>query len=225
LVRVEFNGPAILVVEVAKDTEEDGEFRPSDAARRDRRHRLERGLGGPERRHRRDRQRRRRRRTRVFAQGGDGNGEGLLADAGGDATGVLALGGPREGTGVFGLGGGGERLFRRGAGGKGVHGVGGIASLRDNVLPGVGVFGQGGQIREENTSGVLLGTGVIGVGGDDGNKDMPPWPMREASASTGKARTRTSSRSSTGTGTTFDGPRSRARASSGAAACRPCRVR
>jgi hypothetical protein len=27
--RVEFGGPAIFVVEVAKDTEEDGEFRPS----------------------------------------------------------------------------------------------------------------------------------------------------------------------------------------------------
>ena len=38
---------------------------------------------------------------------------------------------------MFGLGGGGERLLRRGAGGTGVHGVGGVASLQpgpDDVL-------------------------------------------------------------------------------------------
>jgi len=204
--RVEFNGPAILVVEVAKDTEEDGEFRPSmplDAI-------VGTGwsadwagqsggtgvtgnggdVGG----------------TGVFAKGGDGNGRGLLADAGGDATGVLGLGGPREGTGVFGLGGGGERLFRRGAGGKGVHGVGGIASLRDSVLPGAGVFGQGGQIREENTSGVLLGTGVIGVGGDAGNKDMPPVADAGSVGVYGQGADADVKPIVDGTGTTFDGP-------------------
>ena len=204
--RVEFNGPAIFVVEVAKDTEEDGEFRPStpidaivgtgwsaDWAG-------ESGgtgvtgnggdVGG----------------TGVFAKGGDGSGIGLHADAGGDATGVLALGGPREGTGVFGLGGGGERLFRRGAGGKGVHGVGGIANLRHNVLPGVGVFAQGGQIHEENTSGVLLGTGVIGVGGDASNKAMPPVSDTGSVGVSGQGADADVKPIVDGTGTTFDGP-------------------
>jgi hypothetical protein len=130
----------------------------------------------------------------------------LLADAGGDATGVVALGGPREGTGVFGLGGGGERLFRRGAGGKGVHGVGGIASLRDSVMPGAGVFAQGGQIHEENTGGVLLGTGVIGVGGDASNKVMPAFADTGSVGVYGQGADADVKPIVDGTGTVYDGP-------------------
>ena len=174
--RTDFSSQYIFVVEVAKDSDEDGEFRPStpidaivgigfsaDFAGESGGTGVT-GLGGDVGG------------TGVFAKGGEG-GRGLLADAGGDATGVIGLGGPREGTGVFGLGGGGERLLRRGAGGTGVHGVGGVASLQpgpDDVLPGVGVFGQGGLIPDQNTDQLLLGTGVIGVGGDAGNMDMPP---------------------------------------------------
>ena len=111
----------------------------------------------------------------VVGKGGEG-GTGVFGDAGGDATGVIGLGGPHEGTGVFGLGSGGDRVLRRGSGGAGVHGVGGHALLQagpGDVLPGVGVFGQGGKILEENRDRLLLGTGVIGVGGDANNKDMP----------------------------------------------------
>jgi hypothetical protein len=174
--RTEFSSSNIFVVEVARDTEEDGEFRPStpvdaivgigwsaDFAGQSGGTGVT-GMGGDVGG------------TGVFAKGGEG-GTGLRADAGGDATGVVALGGPREGTGVFGLGGGGERLLRRGEGGKGVHGVGGVAHLQPgsaDVLPGVGVFGQGGKIAQENRDQLLLGTGVIGVGGDAGNPDLPP---------------------------------------------------
>jgi hypothetical protein len=173
--RVDFGGPAIFVVEVAKDTEEDGEFRPkmpldaivgtgwsADWAGQSGGTGVT-GIGGDVAG------------RGMFAKGGDGDGDGMLADAGSDATGVVALGGPRAGTGVFGLGGGGERLFRRGAGGIGVHGVGGIASLRDGVPPGPGVFAQGGQIREENTAGMMLGPGVIAVAGDASTKPMPAF--------------------------------------------------
>ncbi|MEO8487143.1 MAG: hypothetical protein ABI585_12495 [Betaproteobacteria bacterium] len=203
--RVEFNGPAILVVEVAKDTEEDGEFRPSSP--------IDAivgigwsadwagqsggvgviGVGGEVGG------------TGVLAKGGEG-GIGLHADAGGDATGVFALAGPRAGTGVFGLGGGGERLLRRGAGGKGVHGVGGIASLRTAVLPGIGVFGQGGQIHEGNPDRTLLGTGVIGVGGDAGNKDMPPVSDAGSVGVYGQGADAIVTAIVDGATTTFDGP-------------------
>jgi hypothetical protein len=174
----DFNGSRIFVIEVAQDSENSGDasaFKPSSP--------LDAivgvgwsaqlagqsggigvtGIGGEVGG------------TGVFAKGGE-SGRGLLADAGGDASGVVGLGGPRAGTGVFGLGSGGERLLRRGRGGTGVHGVGGHAHLQpgpNDVPPGVGVFGQGGRIVEENRDGVLLGTGVIGVGGDADNKDMP----------------------------------------------------
>lgn len=203
--RVEFNGPAIFVVEVAKDTEEDGEFRPStpidaivgigwsaDWAGQSGGTGVI-GVGGEVGG------------TGMLAKGGQG-GKGLHADAGGNATGVLALGGPNEGTGVFGLGGGGERLLRRGAGGTGVHGVGGIASLRDAVLPGVGMFGQGGQIQEDNPDRVLLGTGVIGVGGDAGNKDMPPVKDAGSVGVYGQGADAHVKSIVAGTTTTLDGP-------------------
>ena len=174
--RTPFNGSVIFQVEVAGDSDDEGEFRPDQP--------LDAivgvgwsaefagqsggtgvtGLGGEVGG------------TGIFAKGGQG-GTGLRADAGGGATGVVGLGGPDEGTGVFGLGSGGDRLLRHGRGGTGVHGVGGHALVQPgpaDVPPGTGVFGQGGRILEENTGRLLLGTGVIGVGGDAGNKDLPP---------------------------------------------------
>ncbi|HEV8718242.1 MAG TPA: hypothetical protein VGX03_36170 [Candidatus Binatia bacterium] len=171
--RVNFNGDAIFRVEVAKDTEDEGEFRPPMA--------LDgivgngwsaehvggsggtgvTGIGGNVGG------------LGVRGQGGE-NGIGVLGDAGGRTTGVVGLGGPREGTGVFGLGSGGERLFRRGRGGIGVHGVGGHADLtpgQPTISPGVGVLGQGGKILDTNKERLLLGAGVIGVGGNAGEKN------------------------------------------------------
>jgi hypothetical protein len=173
--RVNFNGDAIFSVEVAKDTEEDGEFRPPMA--------LDAIVGnGWSAEH-------------VGGSGGTGvtgiggnvgglgvrglggeNGIGVLGDAGGRTTGVVGLGGPREGTGVFGRGSGGDRLFRHGRGGIGVHGVGGDADLtlgQTAVLPGAGIFGEGGKILDTNENRLLLGAGVIGLGGHAGEKDAP----------------------------------------------------
>ena len=173
--RVEFGGPVIFLAEVAKDTENEGEFRPSApldgimGVGWSAEHAGQSGgtgvvgIGGAVRG------------RGVFGKGGEGR-PGVAGDAGGAATGVIGLGGPREGTGVFGLGSGGERLMRRGRGGTGVHGVGGhalIAPGQDDVPPGVGVLGQGGRILEPNRDRILLGTGVIGMGGDADNTVLP----------------------------------------------------
>ncbi len=181
--RIDFNGDVILRVEVANDSENDGEFHPPEP--------LDAivgvgwreydgsskggtgvtGIGGKVGG------------LGIHGEGGE-DGTGVFADAGGQAAGVISLGGPRQGTGVFGLGSGGERLNRRGAGGIGVHGVGGVGDLRrspappgqpapPDITPGTGVFGQGGKIVDYNEKRLLLGAGVIGVGGDAGSKDMP----------------------------------------------------
>ena len=51
-----------------------------------------------------------------------------------------------------------------------INGTRGDVALLIKVL----LFGQGGKITDENRDQLLLGTGVIGVGGDAGNMDMPP---------------------------------------------------
>jgi hypothetical protein len=181
--RIPYSGPVMFKVEAAKDSEDAGEFRPPaplDAIVGVGWSAEHNGLNGG---------------TGVIGLGGavgglgvrgEGgeNGRGVVGDAGGAATGVVGLGGPRQGTGVFGLGSGGERPGRRGRGGTGVHGAGGLADLSPppagaggapppDVLPGIGVFGQGGRIDDQNRERRLLGTGVIGVGGDAGNDDRP----------------------------------------------------
>ena len=55
-------------------------------------------------------------------------------------------------------------------------GVGGHALVQPgpgDVPPGTGVLGQGGRMLEKIVGRLLLGTGVIGVGGDADNKDLP----------------------------------------------------
>ncbi|MFZ7128488.1 MAG: hypothetical protein ACOWWM_20225 [Desulfobacterales bacterium] len=184
--RVQFSGNAIFHAEVAKDSEEDGEFRPPMA--------LDgivgkgwsaehaggsggtgvSGIGGNAGG------------MGIRGQGGE-NGIGVLGDGGGRTTGVVGLGGPREGTGVFGQGAGGERtlqhtdagqnISRRGRGGIGVHGVGGHGDLSPDqplVTPGTGVFGQGGKLLETNPDRLLLGAGVIGIAGSAGEKNPLP---------------------------------------------------
>jgi hypothetical protein len=164
--RRDFGGDVIFRVEVAKDSEDEGEFRPPAPLNAivgvgwSAEHNGTSGgtgvtgIGGPVGG------------LGIRGEGGE-NATGVLADAGGQAAAVVGLGGPRQGTGVFGLGSGGERLFRRGRGGIGVHGVGGVADLQPGqppppgqpaplpVMPGTGVFGQGGKIVDSNKERLL----------------------------------------------------------------------
>jgi hypothetical protein len=148
-----YNGPAILVVEVAKDDDnsewdksdyDDGEnFVPSNQV------------------------------NGIMATGFSGKGSGSFG-----GTGVIGRGGNSEGTGVQGLGGGAPLKDpdnphdEPGVGGIGVHGIGGsqaIAFGDPNVAPGAGLVGQGG--RQSPSSNLLQlphGPGVIGIGGGMG---------------------------------------------------------
>jgi hypothetical protein len=89
-------------------------------------------------------------------------------------TGVIGRGGFNQGTGVQGLGGGTPIIDGRGAGGIGVHGIGGSQSefpffWDQNVAPGAGLVGQGGrQSQKSNISRLPHGPGVIGIGGGTG---------------------------------------------------------
>ena len=215
--RRDFGGDAIFRVEVAKDSEDEGEFRPPAPLTAivgvgwSAEHNGASGgtgvtgiggaVGG----------------LGVRGEGGE-NATGVLADAGGQAAGVVGLGGPRQGTGVFGLGSGGERLFRRGHGGIGVHGVGGVGDLSSapssspgtppppDVMPGTGVFGQGGTIAETNPKRLLLGAGVIGVGGDAGNPNMPSMSDSGSAGVFGRGADARIDKISDGGSVTFVGP-------------------
>lgn len=189
--RIDFGGNPILLVEVARDSEEDGEFRPASPLDGivgrgwSAEHAGQSGgtgvvaIGGP-----------------VEGAGlraiGGANGTGAIGDGGGIASGVVGFGGPNEGTGVVGIGSGGERNLgphlgfdsRRGRGGVGVWGLGGLADLdrpssqpevppSPDVLPGTGVLGQGGKIEERNEKRMLLGPGVVGIGGAAGDLERP----------------------------------------------------
>lgn len=188
--RIEYGANPIFVVEVARDSEEDGEFWPSSALEAivargwSAEHAGQSGgtgvvaIGGPV--------------EGTGARGiGGANGTGVSGDGGGQASGVVGFGGPNEGTGVVGIGAGGERNLgphmafesRRGRGGVGVWGLGGLADLdrptqpgqppASDVLPGMGVFGQGGKIDDRNGQRMLLGPGVVGVGGAAGDIERP----------------------------------------------------
>jgi len=150
-----YNGPAILIAEVAKDYD-NSEWDKSD---------YEDGENG-----------------RPFNQV-----NGIMATAwSGDVppggspggTGVIGRGGRNEGTGVQGLGGGTPEKDSGGAGGIGVHGIGGFQAEFPFPLfwnpsspppPGAGLVGQGG--RQSPSSNLLQlphAAGVIGIGGGMG---------------------------------------------------------
>lgn len=151
----DYNGPAILIVEVAKDLEDSewddsdydnpGGFLPSNQ------------IDG------------------IMATAWSGGGS---ANPGGSAggTGVIGRGGRNEGTGVRGVGGGTPEKNSAGAGGIGVHGVGGSQAefpfpffWNPNVPPGAGLVGQGGrQSQSSNTMRLPHAAGVIGIGGGTG---------------------------------------------------------
>ncbi|WP_341392902.1 hypothetical protein [Arthrobacter sp. G119Y2] len=149
-----FNGPAILIVEVAKDPndpddyEDGGSFIPSNS------------FDG------------------IVGKGWSG---GSASNFGGTpgGTGVIGRGGRNQGTGVFGLGGGTPEPGNGGAGGIGVHGLGGPQAdyFADySTPPGAGLVGQGGRQSElDNRLRLPHAAGVIGIGGGTGhNKDLLP---------------------------------------------------
>jgi hypothetical protein len=161
-----YNGPAILMVEVAKnldDSEWDGsdydnptDFIPTNQ------------ING------------------IMATGWSGTGSGSFG-----GTGVIGRGGYSEGTGVQGLGGGvplkdpDDPHSDHGAGGIGVHGIGGsqrVAFGDPNVAPGAGLVGQGGrQSQISNTLRLPHAAGVIGIGGGSGIgfDALPSHPLME----------------------------------------------
>jgi hypothetical protein len=150
-----YNGPAILMVEVAKDLgdsewddsdyDNPGDFIPSNQ------------ING------------------IMATAWSGAGS---VNPGGSpgGTGVIGRGGRNEGTGVQGLGGGTPEKDSGGAGGIGVHGIGGSkpdgkfpSFLDPSVPPGAGLVGQGGrQWQSSNTLRLPHAAGVIGIGGGSG---------------------------------------------------------
>jgi len=88
------------------------------------------------------------------------------------AVGVIGRGGRNQGTGVRGLGGGSPEPGNGGAGGIGVHGLGGpqAAFFADPTTPpGAGVIGQGGrQDDKSNTLRLPHAAGVVAIGGGTG---------------------------------------------------------
>jgi hypothetical protein len=143
-----FDGPAILMVEVGKDLgnsewdksdyEDNEPFTPSNQ------------LNG------------------IMATAWSGSS---FANPGGDpgGTGVIGRGGANQGTGVQGLGGGIPDPLQGGAGGIGVHGIGGSQAelleqgfLGPNVPPGAGIVGQGGR-QPQSSNELRLPHGVVGL--------------------------------------------------------------
>lgn len=148
-----FNGQAILIVEVAKvaedrdDYEDGGHFTPSHL------------IHG------------------IVATGWSGDARFRSTPGG---SGMIGRGGTYQGTGVVGLGGGTPEAGFYGAGGIGVHGLGGsqaeIFFDTTTTPPGAGVIGQGGrQLDNKNMARLPHAAGLIGIGGGTGpNKDILP---------------------------------------------------
>jgi hypothetical protein len=155
-----FNGPAILIVEIAKDAEdpddyEDGDsFVPSN---------LFHG---------------------IMATGHSGGGPSNFGGTPG-GSGVIGRGGRNQGTGIVGLGGGMPEPGNAGAGGIGVHGLGGSQAdffIDPATPPGAGVIGQGGRQNDNDTRARLPhAAGVIAIGGGIGRKKdfLPAHPLME----------------------------------------------
>ncbi|MCC6178667.1 MAG: hypothetical protein IT305_25455 [Chloroflexi bacterium] len=150
----DFTGDAILIVEVAKDTDEPDKWENRGYVPG---HRLD-GIVGV------------------------GWGELFPSSAPG-GTGVVGKGGFNQGTGVVGFGGGGPGPGFDGGGpgpafgGIGVQGVGGgqtAPTWDPNVPPGSGVVAQGGR-QTDISNGLRLphGAGIVAMGGGSG-KPLPP---------------------------------------------------
>ena len=139
-----FNGPAIFIAEVAKDAEDPDDYEDGDSFI------PSNSFDG------------------IVGKGWSG---GSASNFGGTpgGTGVVGRGGRNQGTGVFGLGGGTPEPGNGGAGGIGVHGLGGPQAdfFADYTTPpGAGLVGQGGRQSEfDNRLRLPHAAGVIGLGG------------------------------------------------------------
>lgn len=160
-----FNGPAIVIVDVAEGPLDDADyeagesFLPSNSVH---------GL---------------------IAVGSSGSASASANDM--PAHGLIGRGGLRQGTGVLGMGGGSDSgSAEHGDGGIGVHGVGGSRlgnSVGAITPPGAGVLGQGGrQPDNDNRLRLQHAPGVVGLGGSrDGNIDTLPAHSLEETAGAG----------------------------------------
>jgi hypothetical protein len=149
-----FWGDAILIVEVAEDADDPDDYEaPASFIPSNRFHGI----------------------VAVGHSGGGASGFGGTPGA----SGVIGRGGRNQGTGVVGLAGGVPEPESNGAGGIGVHGLGGsqVDLFPDpSISPGAGVIGQGGrQTDGGNRARLPHAAGVIGIGGGMGpNKDLLP---------------------------------------------------
>jgi len=152
-----FNGPAILILEVAgapvdpDDFDEGDPFVPSNPFH---------GL---------------------MATGWSGGGPSNFGGTTG-ASGIIGRGGRNQGNGVVGLGGGQPETGGAGNGGIGVHGLGGPLSgffTPPGTAPGAGVIGQGGIQSQSNRARQPHAAGVIGLGGGTGpgTDSLPSHPL------------------------------------------------
>lgn len=158
-----FNGPAIVIVDVAEGPLEEEEYEPGEN------YTPSNTVHG------------------LITIGFSGVTAG--ATGGMPAHGLIGRGGTDEGTGVLGVGGGtpSDNVNQRGDGGIGVHGVGG--SRWGNYPgaikpPGAGIVGQGGrQPDNDNRLRLPHAAGVIGLGGSKNhNTDtLAAHPIEETS--------------------------------------------
>jgi hypothetical protein len=155
-----FNGPAILILEVAGDPADPDDYDEGDTF-------VPSSL--------------------IHGLMATGWGGGSANNFGGTpgANGVIGRGGRNQGNGVVGLGGGQPEPGGTGDGGIGVHGLGGPVSgffTPPGTAPGAGVIGQGGtQSASFNRDRAKHAAGVFGLGGGTGpgTDSLPSHPLSE----------------------------------------------
>ena len=150
-----FNGPAIMIVEVAGDAEDPDDYESGDSFL------PSNAFDG------------------LVVTGWSGGSASNFGGTPGAGSGVVGKGGRNQGTGVVGFGSGTKEpgSGNGGGGGIGVHGIGGSQPsffVDPNAPPGTGVIGQGGlRNPTENLSRLPHAAGVVGLAGAEG-KPLPP---------------------------------------------------
>ncbi|ACK50449.1 hypothetical protein Msil_1498 [Methylocella silvestris BL2] len=142
-----FNGPAIMIVETAQSPEDPDDYDDGQSFQAANQYDGLRATG--------------------WSGGSASNFGGTPG-----GTGVVGRGGRNQGTGVQGVGGGVPEPGNGGAGGIGVHGLGGSQAdffADPTTPPGAGLVGQGGrQSAQGNTAQQPHAAGVIGIAGGTG---------------------------------------------------------